>query len=118
MLKRPAIYLVSLVFFLSACGRKKPGWADTLTKQMDQPKSILQIDTEVVNFMVKYNIPGMSVAISKNRKMVYAKGYGFANKSTAEEVTTKTLFRIGRTSELLTAIAIMKLMEDGKLSLG
>ena len=111
------LFLVSLVFFLSACGRKGPTWGDTLTKQMDQPNSIVGVDTEVINFMVKYRIPGMSIAISKNGKLLYSKGYGFANKSTSKEVTTKTLFRIGKASQLLTSIAIMKLIGDGKFSM-
>jgi len=115
---RVHLFLVSLLFFLFACSRKGPGWEETIIKQTSQPNSIVQVDSEVVNFMFKYNIPGMSIAVSKDGKMVYSKGYGFANKSEPQEVTTKTLFRIGRASELLTAIAIMKLIGDGKLSLG
>lgn len=111
------VFFVSLAFLLSACGRKGPTWGDTLTKQMDQPNSNVVVDSEVVNFMVKYSIPGMSMAISKDGKLLYSKGYGFANKSKSEEVTTKTLFRIGGISRLLTSIAIMKLIGDGKFSL-
>ena len=111
-------FFVFVIFFLSACGRKGPGWADTIIRQTNQPNSIVQVDSEVVNFMFKYTIPGMSIAISKDGNMIYSKGYGFADRSKAEEVTAKTLFRIGRASELLTATAVMKLIGDGKLSLG
>jgi len=111
------LFVSGVLLGVFACTRNKPGWGETLDRQMNQPGSILPIDSVVVNFMVKYKIPGMSIAVSKDGKMIYRKGYGYANKTTAAEVTSKTLFRIGKGSELLTAIAIMKLMEDGKLSL-
>ena len=116
---RNIIILVHVSGFIlfSACGQKGPLWIDTLSRQIAQPGSIPQVDSAVFNFMAKYNIPGMSVAIAKDGKMIYARGYGFANKSTAEEVTKTTLFRIGRTSEFISAIAIMKLIGEGRLSL-
>jgi len=115
--KVPIFLLIATMVIVFACGRKGPSWGDILDKQMDQPNSIIQVDTEVVDFMIKYKIPGMSIAISKNGRMIYSKGYGFADKSIAAEVNTKTLFRIGRVSGLLTSIAIMKLIGDGKISL-
>jgi len=84
---------------------------------MNLPGSNYQIDSVVIDFMVNYNVPGLSIAIAKDGKMVYAKGYGFADHSTGEEVGVNSLFRIGETSIPITAIAIMKLIEEGKLAL-
>ena len=78
---------------------------------------IPEVDTEVATLMSKYNVPGVSIAITKDGKLVYAKGYGFANNQTSEKVSTNSLFRIASLSKQVTSIAIMKLVQDGKLSL-
>lgn len=81
------------------------------------PHSIQQVDTVVANFMAKYKIPGVSIAITKNGKLVYAKGYGLADSANASPVTTQSLFRIASVSKPVTSIAIMKLVESGRLTL-
>lgn len=75
------------------------------------------VDTKVYNFMKKYSIPGISFAVSKNEEIVYAKGYGFANVEAKERTTSKHLFRLASVSKQQTAIAIMYLVEKGKLKL-
>lgn len=67
--------------------------------------------------MEKHEIPGLSLAITRNGRLVYAKGYGFADLEAEEPVTTESRFRIASLSKPITAVAIMKLVEDGKLSL-
>ncbi|HYX05496.1 MAG TPA: serine hydrolase domain-containing protein [Bacteroidales bacterium] len=75
------------------------------------------IDLLVTNLLEKDGIKGASVAISYQSKLVYAKGFGYANIETKEKVKPKHLFRIASVSKLITAVAIMKLVEDGKLHL-
>ncbi len=79
--------------------------------------SIPQVDTVVARFMKKYNVPGMSIAIAKDGKLVYVKGYGYANTSTGEKVKPSHLFRIASVSKPFTAVAILQLVEAGRLSL-
>ncbi|MBF0464679.1 MAG: beta-lactamase family protein [Nitrospirae bacterium] len=67
--------------------------------------------------MSKYGVTGASVAVAKNGQVVYAKGFGYANRYANEPVTSKTLFRVASVSKAVTAVSIMKLCEDGKLSL-
>ncbi|MDX2068849.1 MAG: serine hydrolase [Haliscomenobacter sp.] len=74
-------------------------------------------DQLVNNFLTKYSIPGASLAISRNGKMVYARGFGFTSESKTEMVQPGSLFRIASVSKPITAIAIMKLVQDGKLKL-
>jgi len=83
----------------------------------DEVHTIPKVDSLVTNFMQKYNVPGMSVAIAKDGKIVYAKGYGYANKDTKEPVTNASLFRIASVSKPFTSVAIMQLVESGKLQL-
>src|SRR5512137_2636460 len=75
------------------------------------------IEKSIRSFMHRWSITGASVAISKNGKLVYARGFGFADTLTREEVQPYSKFRIASISKLVTAVAIMKLQEEGRLSL-
>ena len=66
-------------------------------------------------FMTKWDLKGISLAIIKNEKLVYAKGFGEANDS--QPMLSGNIFRVASVSKLITAVAIMKLVEEGKLSL-
>jgi CubicO group peptidase (beta-lactamase class C family) len=68
------------------------------------------------SFMHRWEIAGASVAISKNGELLYAKGFGLADKEKNSPVEPYNKFRIASVSKLVTAVAIMKLQEQGKLS--
>ncbi len=76
-----------------------------------------KIDKSVERFMRMWVVKGMSIAIVKNDKLVFAKGYGFADVENKIQVTPSNIFRIASASKLVTATAVMKLCEDGKLHL-
>ncbi len=63
------------------------------------------------------NTPGAAVAVVIGDRGVFAKGYGVANVETGDSVTPQTLFRIASTTKMLTAAAVVTLVEAGKLSL-
>lgn len=75
------------------------------------------IDMQVEAFIKRWKIEGASLAITKDERLVYAKGFGTANSETGEEVKPGHLFRIASVSKLITAVAIMKLFEEGYLGL-
>lgn len=75
------------------------------------------IDKQVKKFMDKWKLHGVSVAISKDDKLLFAKGYGLANVEDSIPTTPQHLFRYASVSKLITATAIMKLKEEGKLYL-
>jgi N-acyl-D-amino-acid deacylase len=79
--------------------------------------SIQQVDRTVEAFLKRWNVPGASVAIVSNDRLMYAKGYGYANKKTRERVTPTHLFRIASLSKPITAVAILQLVEAEKLRL-
>ena len=64
-----------------------------------------------------YQQPGVVVGIVYDQKLIYAKGFGFADIERREPVTPDTVFRIGSQSKQFTAIAIMQLHEEGKLAI-
>ena len=61
--------------------------------------------------------PGGAVLLVKDNKVIYKKGFGIADIKTKEPVTTKTLFNIGSISKTFVAYGIIKLANEGKLSL-
>src|SRR5450432_794807 len=103
-----------LVVFSCGCSS---GWSDTIARQNHKPGSNADIDSIVEKFMKKYDIPGLSLAIAKNDSLLYVKGYGYADVSTQQEVTDSSLFRIGCLSQPITAMAIHKLVEQGKITM-
>jgi len=64
-----------------------------------------------------YNVPGVSIAVVDGGRVVFARGYGFADVEKKRPVTTGTLFLAGSVSKPVTAIAAIDLVERGKLPL-
>ncbi|HPT06210.1 MAG TPA: serine hydrolase [Candidatus Egerieousia sp.] len=75
------------------------------------------IDNEVYAIMASYNIPGVSVAATKNEALVYSAGYGFADVAAKTRTTPNMLFRLASMSKQQTVLCIMTLVEEGRLSL-
>jgi CubicO group peptidase (beta-lactamase class C family) len=68
-------------------------------------------------FMEQYAVPGLSVAIARQGRLVYKEGFGFANTQTNEKLTTSHLFRIASVTKPITSVAIFRLIEQGRLHL-
>jgi len=67
--------------------------------------------------MAKYKVKGMSIAVIHDYKIVWAKGYGWADEAEKSRVTTETLFEPGSISKSLNAVGILKLAQDKKVDL-
>ena len=72
----------------------------------------------VNGYLKKKQIPGCAVMVRKDGKVVLSAGYGTANLEHRTEVTSKTVFQSGSVGKQFTAMAVMMLVEEGKLSLG
>ena len=75
-----------------------------------------RIDEFVRAELSRQRVPGVSVGIV-NQGQVTARGYGYANLEHLVPVTENTIFQSGSLGKMLTATAVMLLVEDGKLSL-
>ncbi|WP_428308091.1 serine hydrolase [Lacipirellula sp.] len=75
------------------------------------------IDRVMRRFMERHPVPGAAVAITDGGRLVYARGYGYADVAKREAVEPESLFRIASISKPLTATAVMQLVEQGKLDL-
>jgi CubicO group peptidase (beta-lactamase class C family) len=75
------------------------------------------LDIYVNRALTDWQIPGVSVCIIKNGKVVVMKGYGVKDYDTKDKVDENTLFMIGSNTKAFTATAIAMLDADKKLSL-
>lgn len=63
------------------------------------------------------HIVGLSIALVDDQRVVWAKGYGFADRDQRLPATPETLYRVGSVSKLFTASAVMQLAEQGRLDI-
>lgn len=75
------------------------------------------LDNYVEKFMKRWEIKGGSLAVIKDGKLIYAKGYGWADEENGIKTDVSHIFRLASLSKLVTAAAIMKLREDSLLQL-
>jgi CubicO group peptidase (beta-lactamase class C family) len=69
------------------------------------------------SFLAEHEVPGAALAISKDGKLIYARGFGYADPENNEKTLPTSLFRIASISKPITAAAILMLIEQGKLRL-
>jgi N-acyl-D-amino-acid deacylase len=74
-------------------------------------------DKAVLQIMDRHGIPGAALAIARDGKLVYAKGFGWADLAAGTPAEPSTLFGLASLSKPLTALATLLLVERGKLSL-
>lgn len=74
-------------------------------------------DDTMAGFMARHHIPGGSLAVVKDGRIVYTRGYGWADADKQELVQPTSVFRIASLSKSITALAVMKLVQEGRLDL-
>ena len=67
--------------------------------------------------LARLNVPGAAIAIVRGGQVIFAKGFGVANVETGESVKPEMLFRLGSTTKMFTATALVGLAIEGKLDL-
>jgi serine beta-lactamase-like protein LACTB, mitochondrial len=86
--------------------------------QTDREKDSLQsIDRLVSSYASKHRVPGLSIAVIDHEHVILAQGHGLADIENGVPAAADTVYRIASLSKPVTAIAAMKLVEDGKLDL-
>ena len=88
-----------------------------LTNELSENEDTRPIDSIFNDFLARKEIKGASVAIARKGKLVYARGFGFADTEDSIAAEPKNLYRIASVSKLITAVTIMKLYEDGRIGL-
>lgn len=104
---RPVRPVMLLLFLLLACallGSSRNAYAD-------------KVDDYIKTQMQKQHIPGLSLAVVKDGKVIKAQGYGLANVELGVPAKPETVYKIGSVSKQFIAAGIMLLIQDGKIRL-
>src|SRR4051794_33324504 len=75
------------------------------------------VDDLVRAGMKRQHIPGVSLAVVKDGKVIKAEGYGFANLEQKIPATPQTVYQLASVSKQFVAAGVMKLVEEGKIKL-
>lgn len=78
---------------------------------------LANFDAAMQNLLSTYNVPGGQLAITYQGRLVYNRGFGFANSATEELVYPNSIFRIASVSKPVTGVACMKLYQEDLLDL-
>ena len=90
----------------------------TPTARAQDARTLVRYVDSIANAAIaEKRTAGVSVAVVKNGRTIVAKGYGFADLENDVPATAATVYRIGSVTKQFTSAAIMRLMEQGKLSL-
>ncbi len=78
---------------------------------------LLAVDAIMQGLLTKYSVPGAALAVTLQGRLAYARGYGYQNTTSNTQVQPDTPFRQASISKTFTAIAILELVDHGKIKL-
>ncbi|NME72765.1 serine hydrolase domain-containing protein [Flammeovirga aprica] len=107
-MKRKTIFLVLMLV-------SQVGFSQTFNSIKTETKSV--IDSIFNAKIEKKKAVGMSIAIVDNGKIVYSNGYGFSNREKGIKANDQSSYRIGSITKSFTALSLLKLQEEQKLSI-
>lgn len=114
-----SLFLILISFIVFSCNES----IETDNSNNNSNSTILSFTPQesfqeiISDLMSKWNIPGCAVALVKDERLILAEGYGQADKEENQNVVPESLFRIASISKPVTAVAVLKLYEDGLLDL-
>lgn len=79
--------------------------------------TVTAIDAMVEETMARINLPGFALAVVKDGEVAYANGYGVTSLDGGAPVTSQTVFQWAENSMALTAMAVLQLVDEGKIDL-
>lgn len=71
----------------------------------------------IASLMETHDIPGCTIVLVESQRVVWAEGFGYANKETQTPVTTNTVMAIGSVSKMLTALMALQIADEGTFDL-
>ena len=119
----PVFFLAALFVFSAGCMTTQspaPSVTSATTQAtVDDAKlteTLAWLDTTAEQQRREWNIPGMAVAVVKDGKIVFMKGYGVKRAGTTDPVTTDTVFEMGSASKAFTAMTVAEQVDKGKMN--
>lgn len=100
-----------------AANKRKDALNGRIMNSMSDIPELKRMDSEIEGYMRNWGIHGASLAIMRGDSLVYAKGYGYADREKGELMQPGHIMRMASVSKLITAIGIMVLQDRKMLSL-
>ncbi len=110
------LFILSIIWVILFSCKQKPV-DESVVRDAKYKQSIIETYKKVGLFCTLNYIPGLSVAVSVDNKVVFADGFGYSNLELKTKSSPSHLYRIGQISELVTTLTAAKLSEEGKLNL-
>ena len=114
---REACCLLVLSLALVAQSMAKPGVPANHAKPAPPAIDFSELDKLVPAELKEKNTPGAVIAVVSGDQVVYQKAFGIANVETNAEMQAEMLFRLGSTTKMFTAAALVTLAENNKIKL-
>lgn len=90
---------------------------DTLTNALSAQPELHAMDSIMQSYLKRWEIHGAQLAISRHDSLLYARGFGYADKDRQIPMEPSYIMRMASVSKLVTATGIMKLRDMGKIRL-
>jgi CubicO group peptidase (beta-lactamase class C family) len=104
---------LSLVTYPSSAARAQP--------KIEPPEPYVEtarrLETWIAAELEQKGVPALSIALVDDQKIVWARGFGWANPQKRTPATADTVYRVGSVSKLFTDLAVMRLVEQGMVDL-
>lgn len=100
------IFACSIFTYTSACGQSKV-----------EVQDLTDLESVIKQDMKTSGAPGAAIAIVKGEKIAYEKAFGLANSVTKRPVKTHTIFQAASVTKLLTALALLAVLEKENMDL-
>lgn len=86
-------------------------------EEAEPPTSIEELREAIVGVLEEHDIPSIGIAIADETGPIYTDAIGQVNLETGQEATVESMYRIGSVSKMFVALAVLQLVEEGRLSL-
>ncbi len=86
-------------------------------EEPEPPETVDELRERIADILARYDVPGLGLALVDRAGTMWAGGVGVADRARGVEVDADTVFRVGSVSKTFIALAIMTLVEDGRLTL-
>jgi N-acyl-D-amino-acid deacylase len=90
---------------------------EPMPERGDTSEALAGFDQLMRSFVTEHKIPGAALAVTRKGQLVYARGFGYADRDAREPVLPDTRFRIASIAKPITAAAVLRLVDQGRLSL-
>ena len=110
-------FLLTFLFISTSCVEAQKIGTESRSSIADRIKDLEPVLDKIVEEEMKStHLPGVALVVVHDGKVIIKRGYGVAEVATSRPVDTeRTLFRIGSVSKALTAFAVTRLIDQGKL---